>query len=385
MSIDNKFLLLNGNKIAFGKLKEENLADYDSHERSVISFCRQWIEGHSEFEAQTSGSTGIPKKIILLRQQMAASARLTEQALQLHEDMTAMLCLDPDLIAGKMMMVRCMVTGMDLLAIKPVANPLDHIPPGVSVDFAAMVPLQVTTVLASGRHRAFANIGVVIIGGGAVSNALYTAIQSLPTHFVATFGMTETLSHVALQSLNGPNRTEYFEALPGVQFSTDDRGCLIVHAPYLGSNPIITNDVIEIKSPTRFKWLGRWDNVINTGGVKVVPEEVEQIVSEFLSARSASNRFFVTGLPHPTLGQEVLLIVEGTLEERVETALLMDLKATLDKHKAPRKVLYAEKFALTALGKIRRRESAQAASPRPGQGSGAGPVSGTGPRPVAES
>jgi O-succinylbenzoic acid--CoA ligase len=366
MSLDNKFLLLNGRRIAFNQLKAENPLDYDPQERVVISFFREWLAGRSHFEAQTSGSTGVPKKITLSREHMAASASLTQQALGLSEGMTAMLCLDSELIAGKMMMVRAIVTGMNLLIIKPVANPLDHIPKGVTVDFAAMVPLQVTTILESGRHPDFANIGTVIIGGGAVRGALRAKVKSLSTKFIATFGMTETLSHVALQSLNGPHRTEYFHALPGVQFTKDDRGCLVIQASYLGGNAVITNDIVDLISATQFKWLGRWDNVINSGGIKILPEEVERIASEFFSARSVSNKFFVAGIPHSSLGEEVVLVVEGTLEESDEAAILFDLKEALDKYKAPRRVLYAEKFALTSMGKIKRRESAETASPHPG-------------------
>jgi O-succinylbenzoic acid--CoA ligase len=365
MNIADTSLTLNGQSIPFSRIKQTDPLDYDPHDRGIVSFLRQWLEGRSSFDAHTSGSTGEPKKILLSREQMSASATLTAQALQLKKGMTALLCLDPELIAGKMMMVRSLITGMNLIVTRPVANPLDHLPAGTAIDFAAMVPLQVITIIDSGKYPSFGNIGTVIIGGGAVSDALRSRLQNLATSFYATFGMTETMSHVALQKLNGPDQTDTFHALAGITFSVDTRGCLVINCPFAGPAQIVTNDIVDLIGPRVFKWRGRWDNVINSGGIKVMPEELEVLIQSHFDRHGITNKYFIAGIPHETLGQEIVVIVEGTLPPGKESLLLSDMKESLDKYKAPRHVYYADKFALTTMGKVRRSESLASASPRP--------------------
>lgn len=361
----NQTLWLNGKVFTFAALRKEDPKDFESGERAVVTFIKQWLDGQEQFEAKTSGATGEPKRIHLHRQQMISSAELTQDALQLRSGMTALLCLDPELIAGKMMMVRSMVTRMHLVAINPKANPLDLLPKDLHVDFAAMVPLQVSTVLASGKYPDFASIDKVIIGGGAVSSDLNAKIQSLTNSFYATFGMTETLSHVALQKLNGPGKSEYFEALKGVDFTVDDRGCLVIHAKHLSGEAVVTNDLVNLLSSSRFVWLGRWDNIINTGGIKLIPEVAEQHISKAFNSLGLSNRYFIASVPHDTLGEEAVLVIEGSVAQEAEESLLKELTSSLEKYKAPRRILYAPRFELTTMGKVKRKETFASASPRP--------------------
>jgi O-succinylbenzoic acid--CoA ligase len=298
---------------------------------------------------------------------MDASAKLTAEALKLQEGMTALLCLDPTFIAGKMMVVRCMVIGMQLITVKPVANPLDHITDtDTKIDFAAMVPLQVHTILDSHRAEDLNKIGTIIIGGGQVDDPLRARLSAFHTRFFSTFGMTETISHVALQKLNGADASQYMRALPGVRLSTDERGCLIIKAPFISKSPLVTNDVVELIDQERFRWLGRWDNVINSGGVKVMPEAVEPVIEQLLAGMGIHQRFFVYGRQHPSLGSEVVLVMEGVLEDDIEESILAAMKNQLPKHSAPRRIAYAENFLFTSTGKIRRKESFGFASPRPG-------------------
>jgi O-succinylbenzoic acid--CoA ligase len=361
----NQTLWLNGKVFSFADLTKENPLDFETSQRGIVTFIKQWLDGREKFEAQTSGATGEPKTIQLQRKQMISSARLTQEALGLHAGMTALLCLDPELIAGKMMMVRCMVTGMHLAATKPNANPLDLLPKDLHVDFAAMVPLQVSTIISSGKYPDFGSIGKIIIGGGAISTELNSKLQSLNNSFYATFGMTETLSHVAIQKLNGPNRTEYFEALKGVEFAVDERSCLIIHAGYISTEPVVTNDVVNLLSSTKFIWQGRWDNIINTGGIKLIPEVVEGQIASSIRSLGVSNRFFIASAPHESLGEEVVLVIEGNITEAQEASLLQELRSSSEKYKAPKRILYAPSFELTTMGKIKRKETLSSASPRP--------------------
>jgi O-succinylbenzoic acid--CoA ligase len=365
MISDDNTLTLNGKTLSFKRIKDEKLTDYDPRDRGIISFLQQWMDGQTKFEAQTSGSTGQPKKILLSREQMTASAILTARALQLSAGMTALLCLDPELIAGKMMMVRCMTSNMHLVVTRPVANPLDHLATGQMIDFAAMVPLQVTTIIDSGKYPTFGDIKMVIVGGGAVSEQLRSRIQSFPTSFYATFGMTETLSHVALQKLNGPDQSDTFHALPGIEFTTEDRGCLVINAPHLNTSPIITNDLVELVSPLEFHWRGRWDHVINSGGVKIMPEEIEKAMQPHLQRLGIINSYFIAGISQDALGEEAVLVMEGFLSLEMESRLLLELKESLDRYKAPRRILYSNKFSVTTMGKVKRSESLASASPRP--------------------
>lgn len=367
MTIDSRTILLGTKKLTFGDLRQLDSKDFTPFERSVVEHCKEWMSDATGFEVTTSGSTGDPKKINFHRSQLEASARLTAEALGLKEGMTALLCLNPGFIAGKMMIIRCMVTGMNLIAVEPMANPLDHLPQEAPlIDFAAMVPLQVRTIINSNRAREFDQIRMVIIGGGQVDPELREKLQTLPTSFYSTFGMTETISHVALQKLNGVNQDSYMQALPGVTFSTDSRGCLVIHAPHAEQQSIVTNDMVELIDSGKFRWLGRWDNVINSGGIKIIPEVAEQAIAVILPAIGIDRRFFVHGVDHPSLGQEVGLVIEGSLDRDKEESVLTALKEQLPKYSSPRKILYAGNFVFTSTGKIRRKESFELASPRPG-------------------
>lgn len=320
-------------------------------------FCKEWLEGKSTFSITTSGSTGTPKVIELRRDQMIASARKTIKALGLQHGMTALVCLDVNFIAGRMMLVRSLVAGMNMIVVEPKADPLEEIS-DVKIDFVALVPYQLTAILNS-PHQ-LRNVDRVILGGAPISSQLLKDIQQLKTSCYATFGMTETITHVALQKLNGVDRQDYFETLEGVKVSADERGCLVIEVDYLDES-VVTNDVVELIDSHKFRWLGRWDNVINSGGIKVFPEKVEKVVSEFFDVKGISNSLFLIGVPDEKLGQQVTLVVEGKISEKAESDLFDYLKRVLSKYEVPKKVLYTEKFIMTPTNKINRSLSLKAA------------------------
>lgn len=328
------------------------------HEKRIAGFCADWKAGKETFEITTSGSTGTPKQIILHREQMIAGAMKTAKELDLKKGMTCLVCIDTNYIGGLMMLVRAMVIDMKIMVAEPSATPLENIKE--HIDFTAMVPYQ---VLNTGNDEF---TGKVIIGGAPVNIELQEKVKGIKSAtFYATFGMTETLSHIALQRLNGNNPDETFRTLEGVDISTDDRQCLIINADHL-TGTVVTNDIVEIINPKEFKWLGRYDNIINSGGVKVMPEKIERSVGEWLSSNGCDNHFFVTGIAHERLGTQVTLVIEGRLFKEAEMQLLLSLRDTLGKYEVPKTVLYASKFTYTATQKIDRTATIKNALPRPG-------------------
>jgi o-succinylbenzoate---CoA ligase len=324
-----------------------------SYKKIALDFCRDWLNGKEKFTLHTSGSTGDPKAIEFTRNQLEASARLTASVLGLQKDFTSLVCLDTRYTAGMMMLVRSLVSGMNMIIVEPASNPLEKISESDSIDFAAMVPLQVETILKSPTKKNLNEIKIVLIGGAELSHKTAKALAPLKASFFATYGMTETLSHIALQKLNGKDAQDFFQALPGIALSKDERDCLTILAPHISDKVIITNDLVEFVSPTQFRWLGRADNVINTGGVKVIPEKIEAMIGELLDEMKISRRFFVAAIPHPALGESVNLFFEGEpLPVLTEELIRKKIDGSLDRFQRPRSIHYVEKFIVTGTGKI---------------------------------
>lgn len=322
-------------------------------EKASLDFISNWIKGKEVYTLNTSGSTGTPKPITVTRNQLKASAQLTIAALHLHKNQTALVCLDTRYIAGIMMIVRSLEAGMNIILVEPCANPIEKVDEKMQIDFTALVPLQVETMLHSPQRNQLEKIKSILIGGAAMNQGTIQQLKSLSCTCYATYGMTETLSHIALQKLNGSDAQDHFEALSGIALSKDERGCLVIHAPHLSDKLFVTNDLVELITPSAFRWLGRVDNVINTGGVKVVPEKIEAIIGLILDDLNISRRFFVAALSDPLLGQSVTLIMEGaTLATPIEGLLRMKMKELLDRYEQPKSMHYVSEFITTDTGKI---------------------------------
>lgn len=303
---------------------------------------RDWLSDATFMEVQTSGSTGKPKTIQIAKEYMINHARMTGEFFDLKAGDKALVCLPAGYIAGKMILIRGFVLGLDLMFVEPTSRPLEGMG-AQDFDFAAMIPLQVEQSLEHDR-KAFERIKTVIIGGAPVSYQLREKLKNCPNRLFATYGMTETITHVAVQDLK---LKDYYEALPGISLAQDERDCLVIDAPQITLEKVVTNDLVELEN-NRFKWLGRYDNIINSGGVKVIPEEVERALAPFIS-----QRFFVVGTPHKQLGEIVTLVVEGDL---VDLAMLQE-QTNLPKHHFPRKVIQVPAFVETASGKIQREKT----------------------------
>lgn len=306
------------------------------------------FNGPSPFvSAHTSGSTGKPKQILLNKEDMLRSARATVSFFGLgHNDMLG-LPLSIDYIAGKMQVLRAFVAKARLWAEKPSSKPLSDYC-GKRFALLPVVPMQLPHLLESGKIKLAERI---LIGGSPLSPALERRLLDEGVQAWVSYGMTETCSHVALRKTG----SETYEALPGISFQTDSGGRLRIMAPefsFAGENGLQTNDIVSLISPVSMQWLGRADNAINTGGVKVHPEQIEPRIADLLEGRE----FFIFGTPDARLGMAVTLAVE-TSEKAGQLFLRLEplLRERLDRYEMPRRIVTAERFPRTDSGKIIRR------------------------------
>ena len=339
------------------KSKNDLISFSKSISSEIALFLIDFLDESDTIKLQTSGSTGNPKVIEVKKEFMVNSAKATGEFFHMKENTTALLCISPNYVGGKMMLVRALVLGWKLDIVEPNSNPLKEIQK--SYDFCAMVPMQVV-----GSLMYLNKIKTLIIGGGVVSKTLFDALQNVTTNCFSTYGMTETVSHIALMKLNKQSNAKlvlvsHYKVLPDIIISSDNRNCLVIDAPKISGNRIITNDVVEIISDTEFKWLGRYDNIINSGGVKLNPEKIEEKLSEIIL-----KRFFVAGLPDPILGEKMVLIIEDlnvtstTLsnQKNVISNKVRNLKS-LSKYEVPKEIYFVSKFIETETKKIQRQKT----------------------------
>ena len=313
------------------------------YQKVLGEFLLDWIDKKNTIVLKTSGSSGIPKNIRVEKQYMVNSALATGSYFDLRPGQAALLCLPGNYIAGKMMLVRAMVLGLELDWIAPSLNPLRTM--DYCYDFCAMVPMQLENSLDQ-----IDKIKTLIVGGTPMSDSLREKVQDKKVNIFETYGMTETLSHIAVRKVNH-GATDYFETLPNVKIHSDERDCLVIKAPEISKEPIYTNDIVELQSDQRFKWLGRYDNIINSGGVKLIPEQIEGKLATLIK-----NRFFIIGMPDEELGQKVTLLIES---QQKDTGLLEKIKTlkTIKKYEIPKDIVCIERFVETGNGKISRPET----------------------------
>lgn len=322
--------------------KDELLKYSKTVSNSLFIFLTEWFNNNDYIIVQTSGSTGKPKPISLKKEFMINSAKATGIFFNVLENTTALLCLPIEYIAGKMMFIRALTLGWKLDIIEPTSTPLTSI--NNTYDFSAMVPMQLQNSILK-----LNKIKKLIVGGGEVSIDLQEKIQHVPTEIFATYGMTETITHIAAKPLNNSinNKLISYQTLPNIFISTDSRNCLVIKAPKIAEGEIITNDVVKIISEKEFEWLGRYDNVINSGGIKLHPEKIEQKLSQIIT-----NRFFVSGIKDKLLGEKLILIVEGTKQD-----FNFSTVTNLTKYEIPKSVYFINQFIETETKKIQRKKT----------------------------
>lgn len=325
----------------------------DDNWQNAISFYNDWKNGKKQFELTTSGSTGSPKSIIISKTQMEISASQTIDVLNLKPSDKLLVCINTKFIGGKMMLVRGIINSMLLYVVEPSSNPLRSITQ--HIDFMAVVPLQLHIMLNEGEHKKLNKMKAIIVGGAPINKQLKTQLEQLEVPVYATYGMTETVSHIALKRLNGLDRSNYFTSLGDVKITKDNRNCLTVTGSVTNHTVITTNDVVKLINSNQFEWLGRYDNVINSGGIKVNPEQVEKKIEQIFLEINIHQRFFIYGMKDELLGQKVALIIEG--DEFDTTPLHQLLLKQLEKYSCPKSIIFIAQFVETETGKIKRSET----------------------------
>ena len=319
---------------------------------TLEEFIEQWNDDSDVIEVHTSGSTGKPKRLLVEKQRMVNSARITCDFLGLKEGDTALLCMPLDYIAGKMVVVRSLVRGLRLIDVTPSSHSLKDI--SAHLDFAAMVPLQVYSSLQVPEEaELLKSIRHLIIGGGAIDESLESRLRSFPNAVWSTYGMTETLSHIALRRISGKDASLWYSPFDGVDVELSSDGCLEIYAPQVNPERLKTNDIAELRTlldgKKQFRILGRKDNVIDSGGIKIQTEEVERLLRPHLSCG-----FIITKMPDARLGEAVILLIES---DNVDSALSI-CRSVLPKHWVPRHILSVAHIPLTETGKPARAEAA---------------------------
>ena len=323
---------------------------------TVEEFLAQWIDASPTMEVRTSGSTGTPKLIYIEKERMRASARMTCDFLGLKTADTALLCMPLDYIAGKMMVVRALERNMKLLSVEPSGHPLadntlSDLNEGI-VHLAAMVPLQVWNTLRVPEERErLRHIKHLIIGGGAIPQELEQELRTIPINVWSSYGMTETLSHIALRRIS----EDYYSPLPGISLSQDQDDCLIINAPALCAQTLYTNDIVRFHGKDRFQVIGRRDNTICSGGIKIQIEQVEA----WLQSIGIDN-IMVTYREDKALGQALVYLTT----DKIDTDMLrksVPTDTTNSKFWLPRHIVKVPFLPLTPTGKPDRATAKQLA------------------------
>ena len=330
---------LNGhtyNKDTISELAITLIRDGEAHEKDLGNLILQWFDGNDFITLTTSGTTGKPKEIKLSKQAMEASALATGEFFKLQPKDKALLCLSTNCIAGKMMFIRAIVLGLELDFVNPTKEPLTN---NTKIyDFVAMVPLQV--------HNSITQIEqckTLIVGGAKLNDKTKSILQGMLVNVYETYGMTETITHIAAKRID----EEYFTVLPHATISVDDRGCLVIEAPLVADHLIVTNDLVEMPNDIQFAWIGRFDNLINSGGVKLIPEKIEQKLADYIPYR-----FYVIGKDDEELGQKLILVIEHE-----SYTLLPEALGSLEKFEKPKEIIFVPKFKETPTGKVLRKET----------------------------
>ena len=322
---------------------------------TLEDFLSEWNNDSDRVLVHTSGSTGKPKPMMVEKKRMLNSARITCDFLGLKPGDSALLCMSLDYIAGKMVVVRSIERHLHLISVSPSGHPLKDV--NEEITFAAMVPMQVYNTLQVPEERErLSHIRHLIIGGGAIDASLEQELKSLPGNIAiwSTYGMTETLSHVALRRINGDEASEWYQPFDSVRISQTEEGCLVIDAPQVCAETLVTNDIVEIEpyiynkvEKLRFRIKGRKDNVICSGGIKIQIEEVEAFLKSHLE-----KPFMLAKKKDGKFGEIAVLLTEDEDIKTIEATV----RRLLSDHKywIPREFLHVEHLPLTETGKPKR-------------------------------
>lgn len=337
--------------------KNENILNLDE---DIFSFLKEWQDENEKIKLQSSGTTGKPKIFFKKKNQLRSSAKATIQYFNLKENDTFLICLSAKYIAGKMMWVRALEAKANIILMSNNRNTLedydDFYP---NCDFAAMIPLQVYHSLENENCREKLNkIKKIIIGGGDINRKYIPQLLQEKTQFFHTYGMTETLSHIAIKNIDGNFQNNYFQVLKGVKIGKDERFCLTVYAPKIHNEKLFTNDLVNIIDEKQFEWMGRYDNIINSGGLKLLPEQIEKQLEKIIE-----ENFFIGAESDEILENKVVLFIESDEgSETISNKYLTLIQSHLSKFEVPKKIITLPSFIYTETGKIKKNETQQSAT-----------------------
>jgi len=349
MKLFPEHIMLNGTQIPVKKLLQ-NKNPKTGREPELIDFLKEWYSGEKNLEVKTSGSTGTPKTIRLQKEFVAESARRTLHFFKLKKNDRILHCLPMQYIAGKLMVVRALLSELDLYLTEP------------STDFAflkkekfrftAMVPNQVSKILKSetAPGELFGNIEKLLIGSSGIPASLEKALQKVSTVCYSSYGMTETATHIALRKINGAGADGWYHCLKNIRVCLSAESCLQIYLPGLENQPLQTNDLAKLRDEKTFRVLGRIDNVIISGGIKFSPEQLEKKLEPFIS-----EPFLISSLPHESLGQQLILVVEAVENKKSGMKLQEICRRELEKYEQPRQIIFLPEIPQTANGKIDRK------------------------------
>lgn len=325
--------------------------------QQVLTLIRKWNSGQEIFDIKTSGSTGIPRKILFNRDQLIASARQTGDFFKLKEGETLFCCLPLDHVAGFMMIIRGLVLKMNIYLSKPSGNPLTESDLSVKSDFGAFTNLQMIRMLEEKPEKLFFlnEMKAIIIGGGKTTQRLSELLVPVTTPVYETFGMTETLTHIALKRLNGDQPEDFFRLLPGITARTDQRSCLVIRSEVSKGLEIITNDIVSLNNDGTFKWLGRYDLVVNSGGIKLQLDRIEDKICAVFHEKMLNLQFFLFKNEDEILGERLEMAIEKDNNFPIKPDEIKDiLLKKLESVEIPKRIYILPTFKRTSLGKTDR-------------------------------
>ncbi|WP_185869397.1 AMP-binding protein [Blattabacterium cuenoti] len=311
--------------------------------RKIFSFLEEWYNKNTLLTIYTSGTTGVPKKIFVKKQHMYEKAIQSVEFLKIKKKkIIGLLCLSTDFIAAKMFLVRAIIFKWKIYCVPPSSNPLKNVK--YNFDIVSMVPIQ---VFFSFKH--LKNVKILLIGGCSISNFLEKKLQNITTICYDTYGMTETLGHIALKKINGLNKSIFYKSFKDVHLSIDKRNCLGIFSKSMNFF-IQTNDIVHMISKDRFRWIGRYDHIINSGGIKVVPELIEKDINPFIPC---NKRFFISSIPDKILGEKIVLVIEGDFFPLTIPKFIFNGEKKFYK---PKKVFFISHFTKNLLEKFNRKK-----------------------------
>ena len=321
-------------------------------QQRVADFIASFQDSDAYIEVQTSGSTGVPKRMLVEKSRMLASARRTNDFLGLQPGDVAIVCLPVEYIAGKMMVVRALERNLRMEVVTPSSNPLKDFDANRlgAQTLLAITPHQFAEILADERaSHILKRVSHIIIGGGALPERVEQKAKDLPGNVYATYGMTETLSHIALRRINGEHPETHFFPLEGVRLSQDTEGCMIVFDPQTNNAPLHTNDLVELLPDGRFRILGRRDNVVCSGGIKLQIEEIEHKLAAVIPVP-----FMLTYVKDERLGQALTMLYTGDISP---SELHQLCAARVGRYEVPKHFFRVSTLPMTETGKPARSEA----------------------------